>query len=182
MIRTLIANFRWGKWIDLFLVLSNVFPLSCFDRRLRMARVCLGRRSRGRYFFPLQKRRSCARWLALMTVRTFAIDFRRSWLLIKTCQLSVVCLLPPPLNSSIDRSVYFQIDTHIFVSLEADPPAIFCTFNCPNSVFNSPSCLWRSSFPLVQSEPVLIFPDDCRIEWLAQTYFPTHLRYRILPF
>lgn len=51
---------------------------------------------------------------------------------------------------------------NIFVSLDAEPPAIFCTRNWPSSVFRSLSCFFKSSLFLVQSAPVLTFPDDCR--------------------
>ena len=52
--------------------------------------------------------------------------------------------------------------TNIFVSLDAEPPAIFWTRNWPSSVFSSLSCFFRSSLFLVHSAPVLTFPDDCR--------------------
>lgn len=78
--RTLMAYLRWGKCCWRFLVFSNFLEASSADRRRRMARVCLGRRSRGRYFLFLKKRRMWWRCLALMMVRTRAIDLRRSWL------------------------------------------------------------------------------------------------------
>lgn len=53
--------------------------------------------------------------------------------------------------------------THILVSFEAAPPAIFCTRSCPNSVFNSSSCFFRSSLPLPHSEPAFTFAVDCSI-------------------
>lgn len=45
--RTLTAYLRWGKCEVRFLVFRRVRLASSGDRRLRMARVALGRRSRG---------------------------------------------------------------------------------------------------------------------------------------
>lgn len=53
MNRTLMAYFLWGKWVLRFLVFSRTRALSSGDRRRRMARVCLARRSRGAYFLFL---------------------------------------------------------------------------------------------------------------------------------
>lgn len=47
-----------------------------FVSLLRIARVCLGRRSRGRYFFPLYSSRRLERCLAFMTVKMRAMDLR----------------------------------------------------------------------------------------------------------
>ena len=47
------AYLRWGKWTLRFLVFSRTRALSSGDNRRRMARVCLGRRSRGAYFLFL---------------------------------------------------------------------------------------------------------------------------------
>jgi hypothetical protein len=52
-LHTLTANFRCGKCVWRFLVFSSTLDASSLDRRRRMARVCLARRSRGRYFLFL---------------------------------------------------------------------------------------------------------------------------------
>lgn len=97
--------------------------------------------------------RSCARWLALMTVRTRAMDLRRS------------CLCPRD-GTKLDRSAQdgeresvrarSRKRMYILFSLEAFPPEIFCTRNWPSSVFSSRSCFWRSSFDLPHNWTVLI--------------------------
>ena len=61
----LTAKFRAGKCLCFFFCLSVTRFFSSFDNRLRIARVCFGRRSSG---------------MALMTVRTRAMDLRMSWL------------------------------------------------------------------------------------------------------
>lgn len=74
-------------------------------------------------------------------------------------ELWIVCpSLVPQLRGSLAMG-----NTHIFVSFDAEPPAIFCVRSCPNSVFNSPSCFARSVLLLDQSWPVLTFDVDCRI-------------------
>lgn len=82
-----------------------------------------------------------------MTVRTLAIDLRRSWL-VEAHTLAGCSLLSPTMcdgcGGKFSRRMFETLDqcvvlgwtrysnekrfqgTHIFVSLEADPPAIFC--------------------------------------------------------
>lgn len=43
--------------------------------------------------------------------------------------------------------------THILVSFEAEPPAIFCTRKLKSSPFNSASCLDKSFFDLETADP-----------------------------
>jgi hypothetical protein len=47
----LIAYFLMGKCVDFFFCFSVTLLASFLLNRLRIARVCFGRRSRGRYFF-----------------------------------------------------------------------------------------------------------------------------------
>lgn len=49
----LTAYFRWGKCVCFFFCFSVTREASCLVSLRRMARVCLGRRSRGVYFLPL---------------------------------------------------------------------------------------------------------------------------------
>lgn len=95
--------------------------------------------------------RSCARWFALMTVRTRAMDLRRS------------CLCPTTPDQIIRLRIWREREdvktwnwNYILFSLEAFPPDIFCTRNWPSSVFSSRSCFWRSSFVLPHNWTVLI--------------------------
>ena len=50
---TFTANFLCGKCIDFFLCFSVTRLASCLFNRLRIALVCFGRRSNGRYFLFL---------------------------------------------------------------------------------------------------------------------------------
>lgn len=52
-VHTLMAYFRWGKWISFFLCFSVFLLASSLVMRRRIARVYRGRRSRGRYFLFL---------------------------------------------------------------------------------------------------------------------------------
>jgi hypothetical protein len=90
-----------------------------------------------------------------------AIDAEK--LVIRICEMVFGVLDRGP--KSRDKIEWFltQKDTHIFVSFDADPPAIFCVRSWPSSVFNSPSCFARSVLLLDQSWPVLTFDVDCRI-------------------
>src|SRR5271155_3521638 len=82
-----------------------------------------------------------------MTVRTLAIDLRRSCLRFMS-------------DDGRKRKVIWRGlrgigATYILVSFDAAPPAIFWTRREPSSVFNSLSCFLRSSLFLDQSWPLL---------------------------
>ena len=53
--------------------------------------------------------------------------------------------------------------THILLSLDWAPPAIFWVRRATSSCFSSSSCFWRSSLFLPQSCWALTLPDDCQI-------------------
>jgi len=76
--------------------------------------------------------------------------------------LSMELWMVPKSPARIEGS-FTQGDTHILVSFDAEPPAIFCVRSWPSSVFNSPSCFARSVLLLDHRAPVLTFDVDCRI-------------------
>ena len=117
---------------------KNGIELTRVRRRL-IARVFLGRRSRGLYFLPLNCSRCACRAFWFITVNTLAIDLRTDEL--EEYQIQ-------PLHGRV------TISLHIFVSFEAEPPATFCTRSVRSSFLNSVSCFERSGFDLeVLSEP-----------------------------
>jgi hypothetical protein len=57
----LTAYFRWGKCVCFFFCFSVTSDASCLESLRRMARVCLGRRSRGAYLGEVSIAGRCAR-------------------------------------------------------------------------------------------------------------------------
>ncbi len=88
--------------------------------------------------------------MALMTVRTRAIDLRRSCLYSQP-----VSILSPSSPSQLSPSKTLVEQTYILLSFEDAPPAIFWTRSWPSSVFSSSSCFFKSSLPLLHSWPGL---------------------------
>lgn len=101
--------------------------------------------------------RSCERWLALMTVRTRAMDLRMSWLWAR----DGLVLFAPLLALHHPLGEWWEDCAYILVSFDEAPPAIFAVRSCTSSAFRSSSCLVKSSLFLPQSWEAFTLAVDC---------------------